>query len=116
LTHLISAVRLLLRWCFTSAESNEKLGTLDRRYLSDSARKTRLFCPLARNFNKDGPLDEVHAFNLQIFNEDRVIVESQKPEDLPLDMQMETHIPADRTSIAYRKLLKSMGLGRMYVS
>jgi phenylpropionate dioxygenase-like ring-hydroxylating dioxygenase large terminal subunit len=81
-----------------------------------SARKTRLFCPLARNFNKDGPLDEVMAFNLQIFNEDRVIVESQKPEDLPLDMQMEVHIAADRTSIAYRKLLKSMGLGRMYTS
>lgn len=81
-----------------------------------SARKTRLFCPLARNFNKDGPLEEVHAFNLQIFNEDRVIVESQKPEDLPLDLQTEMHIPADRTSIAYRKLLKEMGLGRMYVS
>jgi hypothetical protein len=56
------------------------------------------------------------AFNLQIFNEDRVIVESRKPEDLLLDMQMEVHIAADRTSIAFRKLLKSMGLGRMYTS
>jgi vanillate O-demethylase oxygenase-like protein len=81
-----------------------------------SARKTRLFCPLARNFNKDGPLEELMAFNLQIFNEDRVIVESQRPEDLPLDLQMEVHIAADRTSIAYRKLLKSMGLGSMYTS
>jgi hypothetical protein len=51
-----------------------------------------------------------------IFNEDRVIVESQRPEDLPLDMQMEAHIAADRTSIAYRKLLKEMGLGSLYVS
>ncbi len=81
-----------------------------------SARKTRLFCPLARNFNKDGPLEEVMAFNLQIFHEDRVIVESHKTEDLPLDMQMEVHIAADRTLIAYRKLLKSMGIGRMYTS
>jgi phenylpropionate dioxygenase-like ring-hydroxylating dioxygenase large terminal subunit len=81
-----------------------------------SARKTRLFCPLARNFDKESPLEDVFAFNLKIFNEDRVIVESQKPADLPLDMQMETHIAADRTSIAYRKLLKSMGLGTMYVS
>jgi vanillate O-demethylase monooxygenase subunit len=81
-----------------------------------SARKTRLFCPLARNFDKEGPLDEVYAFNLQIFNEDRIIVESQKPEDLPLDLQTEMHIPADRTSIAYRRLLKEMGLGAMYVS
>lgn len=81
-----------------------------------AARKTRLFCPLARNFDKDGSIEAVHKFNLQIFIEDKRIVESQKPEDLPLDIQMEAHIAADRTSIAYRKLLKEMGLGQMYVS
>ena len=81
-----------------------------------SARKTRLFCPLARNFDKDGSIEAVHDFNFRIFNEDRVIVESQKPEDLPLDIQMEAHIAADRTSIAYRKLLKEMGLGTQYIS
>ena len=70
-----------------------------------------------RNFSVSyGPVEAVHAFNLQIFNEDKVIVESQKPEDLPLDIQMEAHIAADRTSIAYRKLLKEMGLGQLYVS
>ncbi len=80
------------------------------------ARKTRLFVPLARNFDLHVPVEDVHAFNLQIFNEDRVMVESQRPEDLPLDIQMEAHIAADRTSIAYRKLLKEMGLGALYVS
>ena len=75
-----------------------------------------MFCPLARNFDKDGPLEAVYEFNLKIFNEDRVIVKSQKPEDLPLDIPMEAHIAADRTSIAYRKLLKEMGLGAQYVS
>jgi phenylpropionate dioxygenase-like ring-hydroxylating dioxygenase large terminal subunit len=81
-----------------------------------AARKTRLFCPLARNFDKEGDIDDVYRFNLQIFNEDRVIIESQRPEDLPLDLRMEAHIPADRTSIAYRKLLKDMGLGSLYVN
>lgn len=81
-----------------------------------SARKTRLFVPLARNFDLHVPVEDVHAFNLQIFNEDRVMVESQRPEDLPLDIQMEAHIAADRTSIAYRKLLKEMGLGAAYIS
>ena len=81
-----------------------------------AARKTRLFCPLARNFDRDSPVEDVHKFNLLIFNEDRVIVELQRPEDLPLDIQMEAHIAADRTSIAYRKLLKEMGLGALYVS
>jgi phenylpropionate dioxygenase-like ring-hydroxylating dioxygenase large terminal subunit len=69
-----------------------------------SARRTRLFCPLARNFDKDSSVEDVYAFNFKIFNEDRVIVESQRPEDLPLNIQMEAHIAADRTSIAYRKL------------
>ena len=50
------------------------------------------------------------------FNEDRVMVESQRPEDLPLDITMEAHIAADRTSIAYRKLLKDSGLGALYFS
>lgn len=81
-----------------------------------SARKTRLFCPLARNFDKTGPVDEVHRFNLQIFTEDKLIVESQRPEDLPLDPLLEAHISADRSSIAYRKLLREMGLGASYVS
>lgn len=81
-----------------------------------AARKTRLFCPLARNFDKDESVEAVHAFNLQIFNEDRLIVESQHPEDLPLDTRFEAHIAADRTSIAYRKLLKEAGLGACFVS
>jgi hypothetical protein len=37
-----------------------------------------------------------------------VIVESRKSEDLPLDIQMEAHIAADLTLIAYRKLLTQM--------
>jgi phenylpropionate dioxygenase-like ring-hydroxylating dioxygenase large terminal subunit len=81
-----------------------------------SARRTRLFYPLARNFDKDSSVEDVYSFNFKIFNEDRVIVESQKPEDLPLNIQMEAHIAADRTSIAYRKLLKEMGLGSQYIS
>jgi vanillate O-demethylase monooxygenase subunit len=56
----------------------------------------------------------VHAFNLRIFNEDRVMVESQRPEDLPLDLSMEAHITADRTSIAYRRLLQGMGMSDLY--
>ncbi len=81
-----------------------------------AARKTRLFVPLAKNFDRDLPVADVHAFNLTIFNEDRVMVESQRPEDLPLDITMEAHIAADRTSIAYRKLLRESGLGALYFS
>ncbi|MCL6460007.1 MAG: aromatic ring-hydroxylating dioxygenase subunit alpha, partial [Gorillibacterium sp.] len=48
--------------------------------------------------------------------EDKAMVEAQTPEDLPLDLQAEAHIPADRTSIAYRQLLSKLGLGRNYSS
>jgi phenylpropionate dioxygenase-like ring-hydroxylating dioxygenase large terminal subunit len=80
-----------------------------------AARKTRLFAPIARNFDKHIPVEEVHAFNLRVFEEDRLIVESQKPERLPLDLALEAHISADRSSIAYRRGLKSMGLGQFFL-
>jgi phenylpropionate dioxygenase-like ring-hydroxylating dioxygenase large terminal subunit len=75
-----------------------------------SARRSRLFCPIARNFDKDTPVEAVREFNARVFDEDRILVESQRPEDLPLDLGSEISIPADRTSVAYRRLLKDMGL------
>lgn len=75
-----------------------------------SARMTRLFVPLLRNFDTTGPLEDVYAFNAQIFAEDQAIVEAQHPEDLPLELTEEAHFAADRTAVGYRKLLKAMGL------
>lgn len=79
-----------------------------------SARQTRLFCPIARNVDLETPVEAVRAFNLRVFNEDRVLVESQRPIDLPLDGGSEVHIAADRSSVAYRRLLKQMGLTLAY--
>jgi vanillate O-demethylase monooxygenase subunit len=79
-----------------------------------SARQTRMFCPLARNFDLDGSAQEVRDFNDRVFNEDRILVENQRPRDLPLDASGEVSIPADRSSVAYRRLLKGMGLKLTY--
>jgi phenylpropionate dioxygenase-like ring-hydroxylating dioxygenase large terminal subunit len=81
-----------------------------------SARKTRLFVPICRNFDKDAPLEATLDFNHQVFGEDQAIVEQQYPEDLPLDLHAEAHFPADRSSIAYRKGLAAMGLGLSYTA
>ena len=81
-----------------------------------SARKTRLFSPLCRNFDQDQPLEPIYEFNRQIFSEDKEVVEAQYPEDLPLDLSAEYHIPADKTSIAYRKGLAALGLSQTYTS
>lgn len=81
-----------------------------------SARKTRLFVPICRNFNLDAPLQATLDFNHQVFAEDQAIVEQQYPEDLPLDLHAEAHFPADRSSIAYRKGLVALGLGRSFTA
>jgi hypothetical protein len=38
------------------------------------------------------------------------VVESQRPELLPLDLQAELHLTSDRAAIAYRQWLKKIGL------
>ncbi len=45
-----------------------------------------------------------------IFEQDRAIVESQRPELLPLDLQAELHLRSDRVAIAYRAWLRQLGL------
>ncbi|MGD1860750.1 MAG: Rieske 2Fe-2S domain-containing protein [Leptolyngbyaceae cyanobacterium] len=81
-----------------------------------SARKTRVFVPICRNFDKDAPLQDTLDFNHQIFAEDKAIVEEQWPEDLPLKLSDEIHITGDKSSIAFRKRLAALGLGQSFTA
>jgi phenylpropionate dioxygenase-like ring-hydroxylating dioxygenase large terminal subunit len=81
-----------------------------------SARVTRLFCPIARNFGLEIPVQAIHDFNRRVFEEDKEMVEAQRPEWLPLDPSMEAHIMADRSSIAYRKGLRAMGFSTFFTA
>lgn len=76
-----------------------------------STTKTRLFVPIAKNFDKHIPVQDIKAFNLRVFEEDRALVERQTPQNLPTDLSLEAHIPADRSSIAYRRSLQKHGFG-----
>jgi len=49
-------------------------------------------------------------FQDRIFAQDRPILESQRPELLPLDLQAELHLRSDRTAIAYRRWLRHLGV------
>jgi hypothetical protein len=40
-----------------------------------SARRTRLFAPIARNFDRELPVQDVYDFNRRVFEEDKAIVE-----------------------------------------
>lgn len=53
---------------------------------------------------------EIRGFQDLIFSQDVPVVESQRPELLPLDLQAELHLRSDRTSIAYRQWLNEVGL------
>ena len=81
-----------------------------------SARKTRMFSPIAKNFATDQPVADIYAFNVRVFEEDRAIVEIQRPENLPLDPRIEVNIAADRSSVAYRRALRDLGLSHFFTA
>ena len=59
-----------------------------------------------RHLNYDVADDELIGLESVITEADRVIAESQRPEELPVDLTAELHIRgADRISIEYRKWL-----------
>ena len=65
---------------------------------------------MALNHSFDIPSEEIRARQNEITAQDLPIVESQRPEMLPLDLQAELHLRSDRTAIAYRKWLGTLGL------
>jgi phenylpropionate dioxygenase-like ring-hydroxylating dioxygenase large terminal subunit len=81
-----------------------------------SARKTCMFAPIAKNYDTSQPEEEILAFNLRVFEEDRAVVEVQKPENLPLDPRIEVNIAADRSSVAYRRGLRDLGLSHFFTA
>lgn len=65
---------------------------------------------LALNYRHDAPDAELRDFEDAIMAQDIPVVESQRPELLPLDLQEELHLRSDRVAIAYRRYLKASGV------
>lgn len=65
---------------------------------------------LAINYAPEVPDERLRAFQDEITAQDVPVVESQRPELLPLDLQRELHLRSDRTAIAYRQWLRQLGL------
>jgi phenylpropionate dioxygenase-like ring-hydroxylating dioxygenase large terminal subunit len=65
---------------------------------------------LAMDYGHELPADEILAFQDKITLQDKPVVESQRPELLPLDLQEELHLRSDKTAIAYRRWLREIGL------
>jgi phenylpropionate dioxygenase-like ring-hydroxylating dioxygenase large terminal subunit len=65
---------------------------------------------LSTNYDPGSSDDEFIKFQDVITAQDVPVVESQRPELLPLDLQAELHLRSDRTAIAYRQWLRKLGL------
>lgn len=65
---------------------------------------------IALNYAHGTPAEELFRFQDIVTRQDIPIVEAQRPELLPLDLQAELHLRSDRTAIAYRQWLKRLGL------
>lgn len=78
-----------------------------------SERETMFYFGHARNFALD-QADEVWAErNTSVTEQDRRIVEAQRPEELPLDLSAELHLKgSDAPAVEYRRALARMGIER----
>ena len=72
-------------------------------------KRCRSFTFIARNFSKDQDDSKFIEFQVEIAEQDRVISESQRPEELPIDLSAELHVRGvDRVSLEYRKWLAEL--------
>lgn len=76
--------------------------------LPEGERRSSAFFIAAANFEVDEAA--FIAFQDFIFGQDVLVLENQKPEELPLDLQAELSLKSDRISIAYRQMLAEMGV------
>ncbi|NBD23240.1 aromatic ring-hydroxylating oxygenase subunit alpha [Paenibacillus glycinis] len=71
-------------------------------------RRSAAYFLVTSNFDVD--TQAFVSYQELIFKQDVEVLENQKPEELPLDLQLEMHLRSDRISIAYRSYLKERGV------
>ncbi|MCY3926603.1 MAG: aromatic ring-hydroxylating dioxygenase subunit alpha [bacterium] len=74
--------------------------------------ETVVFGWLSRNHSFETPDEYWKAGFAEVVEQDRVVVESQDPPELPLDLREELHLKvADGASMVYRRLLRDLAEG-----
>lgn len=76
---------------------------------------TRSFSFIGRNYALNQPDEDFVRFEQVILDQDRPVVESQRPEELPVDLSAELHIRGvDRVSLEYRRWLMQIAGGDVH--
>ena len=70
------------------------------------------YVTIARNYDREQPDSVLQEFEDTIFNQDRRVVESQRPERVPFDLAAEMHLKFDAVAISYRKAMREQGLAK----
>lgn len=70
----------------------------------------RGYCIIGRNYDLDEPDTVLQNFEQVIFDQDKRIVESQRPEQVPFDFAQELHLKFDAVAMNYRRAMKAEGL------
>lgn len=68
------------------------------------------YCIIGRNYDLDQPDSVLQEFENVIFNQDKTIVESQRPDQVPFDLAAELHLKFDAVAIHYRRAMQAEGL------
>ena len=63
------------------------------------------YCIIGRNYDFEQPDEVLQNFENVIFNQDKRIVESQRPEQVPFDLAAELHLKFDAVAVAYRRAM-----------
>jgi phenylpropionate dioxygenase-like ring-hydroxylating dioxygenase large terminal subunit len=100
---------IIARFTKTTEGEEEEL-TIFTAVNQEDNEQTKVFMLLTRNYDLDQPDEPFREFQDTIFYQDLDIVQSQKPELLPLDLQMEMHLKSDALTIAYRRWLDELGI------
>lgn len=94
---------------FVKTHGQQRFGILAQvAPIDEDTCESRLIMCL--NYGHTVPDEELLRFQDLVTEQDRVVIESQRPELLPLDLQAELHLRSDRMAIAYRKWLRTLGM------
>ncbi|HTS74316.1 MAG TPA: aromatic ring-hydroxylating dioxygenase subunit alpha [Gaiellaceae bacterium] len=81
-------------------------------FVSQPVREDRCkgFLRIGRNYNFEQPDEVLRDFEDVIFDQDKRVVESQRPEQVPFDLAAELHLKFDAVAVAYRRAMRAEGL------
>jgi phenylpropionate dioxygenase-like ring-hydroxylating dioxygenase large terminal subunit len=95
--------------CYTKAYAGERFSMMDTVTPVDEG-ESLLWSVMAINYSTGSSDEALLEYQDTLTAQDVRMVESQRPQLLPLDLPQEVHAPSDRLAVSYRQWLRKLGL------